>query len=156
MSNVFLFDWGDTLMVDFENQSGHMKDWPNVEEVRGAQVALKKLSKLSNLYVATGSQGTSEALMKSAFLRTSLNTYLCGYFCPDNVGYEKPSPEFYREIAKKINCNIKDITMVGDNLDRDILPALAVGMSAIWFNPNGQNNLHNVTQIKCLSELNVI
>ncbi len=41
MSRIYLFDWGDTLMINLPNESGHMKDWPKVEEVSGAYEALK-------------------------------------------------------------------------------------------------------------------
>ena len=153
MSKVYLFDWGDTLMVDFPNQPGHMKNWVIVEEVSGAFSTLQKLSAVAKVFVATGSIGTSSALMQSAFVRTSLSPFISGYFCPDNIGYEKPSKEFYNEIAAKVECNVEDITMVGDNLTRDILPALAVGMSAIWLNLKHQDNAENVIEVKQLTEL---
>ena len=103
--------------------------------------------------MATGSKGTSEELMQLAFLRTTLSPYLSGYFCPDNIGYEKPSKSFYMKIAEKVGCEVQSITMVGDNLERDILPAISVGMSAIWLNRHNEKNLHNVKEIACLSEL---
>ncbi|TOF26880.1 hydrolase, partial [Vibrio parahaemolyticus] len=36
MSKVYLFDWGDTLMIDFPDQIGKMCDWVNVQAVNGA------------------------------------------------------------------------------------------------------------------------
>lgn len=153
MSKVYLFDWGDTLMVDFPNQSGHMTDWPQIAEVNGAYETLKKLSLCSKVFVATGSVGTSVSLMKRAFARTTLAPYIYGYFCPNNVGYEKPSAEFYHEIAKQLTCEVADITMVGDNLVRDILPALEIGMSAIWLNSHNQLNPNHVIEISMLTEL---
>ncbi|EHK8978101.1 HAD family hydrolase, partial [Vibrio vulnificus] len=41
MSAVYLFDWGDTLMVDFPEQNGKMCEWAIVEAVNGAHEALK-------------------------------------------------------------------------------------------------------------------
>lgn len=153
MNKIVLFDWGDTLMVDFTDQPGHMKDWPNAQAVAGAEQALKSLSSISTLFVATGAIGTSADLMRLAFQRASLSPFISGYYCPTNVGYEKPSAQFYQTIADNIGCGVEDITMVGDNLERDILPAIAVGMSAIWLNSKQQSNSHNVNQISCLSEL---
>lgn len=31
MSKTYLFDWGDTLMVDFPDQEGKMCNWSKVE-----------------------------------------------------------------------------------------------------------------------------
>ena len=45
------------------------------------------------------------------------------------------------------------ITMVGDNLTRDVLPALEVGMKGVWFNPKRQENELNVKTISSLNEL---
>ncbi|MCP4322832.1 MAG: HAD family hydrolase [Alteromonadales bacterium] len=153
MSKVYLFDWGDTLMVDINDQPGHMKDWPAIEEVKGAKLLLEKLSSRSQLFVATGSQGTNAELMLAAFSRTSFVDCLSGYFCPDNTGYDKPSADFYKQIASMVNCEMNDITMVGDNLERDILPALEVGMNAIWLNHNNEEAKQDVRQVNSLLEL---
>ncbi len=153
MTKVYLFDWGDTLMVDIKDQPGHMKDWPEVHEISGAKILLEKLSYNSKLFVATGSQGTNADLMEQAFKRTRLSHSLSGYFCPDNVGYEKPSADFYKQIASMVNCDMSDITMVGDNLERDVLPALEVGMNAIWLNHYNVDTKQDVRQVSSLLEL---
>lgn len=150
MSRIYLFDWGDTLMIDLPNEPGHMKDWPKVEEVSGANEVLKTLSLNAKIFVATGAKGTSQTLMQSAFARTRLAPYISGYFCPDNIGYEKPSAEFYKTIANKVGA---DITMVGDNLERDVLPALSIGMNAIWLNSDNQENTNKVNEIATLMGL---
>jgi len=153
MTKVYLFDWGDTLMVDIKDQPGHMKDWPVVEEVLGAKLLLEKLSANAQLYVATGSQGTNADLMKAAFSRTNFVDCLSGYFCPDNTGYEKPSAQFYKKIASMVNCAMNEITMIGDNLERDVLPALEVGMKTIWLNHFNVEVKQDVRQVSSLLEL---
>jgi len=153
MTKVYLFDWGDTLMVDIKDQPGHMKDWPEVLEVSGAKILLEKLSYNSKLFVATGSKGTNADLMEQAFKRTRFSNSLSGYFCPDNVGHEKPSAEFYKKIASMVNCSIDEITMVGDNLERDVLPALEVGMKTIWLNHFNVEAKQDVRQVSSLLEL---
>lgn len=39
MKDVFLFDWEDTLMVDFPGVPGKMCDWDVVQAVAGAEKA---------------------------------------------------------------------------------------------------------------------
>ncbi len=54
MIDIYLFDWGDTLMVDFPGVPGKMCDWEIVEAVTGAKEALAALSKHAQIYIATG------------------------------------------------------------------------------------------------------
>lgn len=45
--------------------------------------------------------------------------------------------------------------MVGDSYDKDIEPAVTVGIQAIWFNPTAKvaQGSHEVKEIRKLSEL---
>ncbi|WP_434340746.1 HAD family hydrolase [Motilimonas cestriensis] len=153
MKQVYLFDWGDTLMVDDLSQSGHMKDWPEVAEVPGAASLLAAISQTAAVYVATGAENTNPELVQAAFKRTSLSSYITGYFCPDNVGFAKSSTQYYRTIATMLGVAANEITMVGDNLTRDVLPALEVGMKGVWFNPKQLENTLAVKEIYSLDEL---
>ncbi len=47
------------------------------------------------------------------------------------------------------------MVMVGDSYDKDIEPAVTVGIQAIWFNPMGKvaQGSHEVKEIRHLSEL---
>ena len=150
---IYLFDWGDTLMVDDPMQAGHMKDWPEVSEVAGAAEMLAALAQSAVIYVATGAEKTNPEWMAAAFRRTRLSSYISGYFCPANVGFAKSSPDYYRTIATMLGVAVNQITMVGDNLTRDVLPALEVGMKGIWFNPKQLENTLAVKEIYLLDEL---
>lgn len=46
-------------------------------------------------------------------------------------GVEKPSPEFFARVATAAALPADQIAYVGDRLDNDVAPALAVGMAAI-------------------------
>ena len=153
MKQVYLFDWGDTLMVDDLSQAGHMKDWPEVSGVAGAAEMLAALAQSAVIYVATGAENTTSEWMEAAFQRTRLSPYISGYFCPANVCFAKSSPDYYRTIATMLGVAANQITMVGDNLTRDVLPALEVGMKGIWFNPKQLENTLAVKEIYSLDEL---
>ncbi|KOE91138.1 hypothetical protein ACS91_07585, partial [Vibrio parahaemolyticus] len=64
MSKVYLFDWGDTLMIDFPDQIGKMCDWVNVQAVNGALQTLEALSKQNQIYVATNAADSTESDIK--------------------------------------------------------------------------------------------
>lgn len=135
MNKAYVFDWGDTLMVDFPGVPGAMKDWRKVEAIDDAEKTLQSLSLFADIYVATGAPDTTPENIEAALARVKLAQYIAGFFCKANLGLNKPSPEYYAEIVRRINIPASEITMVGDNLDKDILPALVTGMQGCWFNP---------------------
>lgn len=155
MRNVFLFDWGDTLMIDFPDQKGKMCDWPIVEAVNGAFETLEQLSQLHDIYVATNAADSSELDIKRAFERVGLSGYIHGYFCKANLGVGKGTSEFYRRIMASLGVGTESITMVGDCYEKDILPAQEAGINVIWYTPDTkQQALHEgVMCIRKLQEL---
>lgn len=151
---TYLFDWGDTLMVDFPDAVGKMCDWAHVEAVTGAQEALAQLSKDTPIYLATGAADSSEQDIKKAFQRVGLNQYIAGYFCKENLGVTKGSPEFFNAILLQLDTPASQVIMVGDNYAKDVKPALSVGITPIWFAPdNNQPPSQEVRTIRCLREL---
>ena len=114
---------------------------------------LAALAQSAVIYVATGAEKTNPEWMAAAFRRTRLSPYISGYFCPANVGFAKSSPDYYRAIATMLGVAVNQITMVRDNLTRDVLPALEVGMKGIWFNPKQLENTLAVKEIYLLDEL---
>ena len=154
MMNIYLFDWGDTLMVDFPGVTGKMCDWDIVEAVSGAKKALEVLSKNSQIYIATSSANSSELEIKLAFDRVGLSQFISGYFCKANLGLSKGSPEFLESILVKLNTTAVNVTMIGDNFEKDIKPAIAVGIQPIWFTQNNiEKTPDNVRVINKLNEL---
>ena len=133
---VYLFDWGDTLMVDFPNASGKMCDWENVKAVAGAKNALNALSQHAKIYVATGAADSTELEIKLAFERVGLSEFISGYFCKANLGLSKGDPDFIPTILAKLNKPAAKVALVGDNFEKDIRPALNVGIKPIWFTSN--------------------
>ena len=89
MTRVYLFDWGDTLMVDIPGQAGKMCDWPEVKPVAGAAEALAHISQSSKIYVATNAAESAPKDIQRAFERASLSQFVSGYFCRANLGIAK-------------------------------------------------------------------
>lgn len=137
MAKSFLFDWGDTLMVDFPDEQGKMCEWNKVQAVDGAADTLAALSAQFPLYIATGAKESNADDIRKAFSRVDMDKWLCGYFSEDNVGVAKGSIEFYLTIATKLTVSPRDLVMVGDNYNKDILPALEAGLWAVWLAPAG-------------------
>jgi putative hydrolase of the HAD superfamily len=153
VTSALLFDWGDTLMVDFRHEKGKMKDWPCVEACPFALETLQILAKRYPIYIATSAQDSNEAEIREAFKRVGLDVFISGYFCYDNLGYNKGVKPFYQTIAKRLDCAPQTLTMIGDNFQKDITSALESGLNAIWLNRLGAPVAKHVESISNLSEL---
>ncbi|MGF1721127.1 HAD family hydrolase [Vibrio kyushuensis] len=135
MFKAYLFDWGDTLMVDFPDAQGKMCDWKHVEAIDGAELVLSTISIQSKIFIATSANESTESDIQSAFNRVGLDKYITGYFCKANLGLAKGTPEFYLKIVDEIGLQPNQVVMIGDTFSKDIQPAIQAGLSARWFNP---------------------
>lgn len=154
MINVYLFDWGDTLMVDFPGVTGKMCDWDIVEAVSEAKETLEALSEHSQIYIATGAADSTELEIKKAFERVGLNEFISGYFCKANLGLSKGTPEFLNSILEKLKVPSVNVAMVGDNFDKDIKPAIAAGIQPFWFTDNDIETVPN--NVKVINQLSAL
>lgn len=88
------------------------------------------LSALHNRYrlgiIASQSGGTVERLR-----RYRLFDELDLVFSSEEIGLDKPNPEFFRAACRSAGCLPAEAAMVGDRLDNDIFPAKAIGMYTV-------------------------
>lgn len=134
LRGCILFDWGDTLMRDFKQFGGPMKDWPRVQALPGAAKVLKVLHPHWTLALATNAEASGEADIRAALQRVDLDRWLDRVYCFRKIGHKKPSREFYQFILDDLKLAPRSICMVGDNYETDVLGANACGLRAIWFN----------------------
>lgn len=50
------------------------------------------------------------------------------YTTYENIGYCKPNPDYYREVAAQLGCQTADCLMVGNDVDEDMIAARQAGM----------------------------
>jgi putative hydrolase of the HAD superfamily len=148
-----LFDWGDTLMVDFSNESGKMCDWETVEAVAGAEEVLHALAKEYTLCVATNAQDSSCRDIEKAFQRVGLDKYISHYFCFENLGVSKVSPQFFPKILEQLNSDAQNVIMVGNEYHKDIEPAVNAGIAAIHLSEKSPVENKSYIQIERLVQL---
>jgi FMN phosphatase YigB (HAD superfamily) len=133
MIRALLFDWGNTVMIDF-NLPGPMFEWPKVSWVAGAEESLKALSLSYPCYIATNAgQSDSTAVIKG-LKRVGADKYFSGVFASADIGYEKPDIRFFQEIIHKLEIPASEIVMIGDNYVKDIIGARNCGMKAVFYN----------------------
>lgn len=149
----FLFDWGDTLMVDIPGSSGPMCTWPSIQVMPHAKETLCGLSEFANCHVATNAKDSDANQIWQALARADLESFIAKVFCYKTVGHTKPSPEFFGFISRALQVDMRELVMVGDDLEKDIIGAISCGLQAIWYNPRGSVGPCEILQIKDLIEL---
>ena len=68
-----------------------------------------------------------------------LENFFDGIFISDEIGYSKPSREFFEYVLREIGVRREDCVVIGDSLTSDIKGANNAGILSIWYNTQGRN-----------------
>lgn len=100
----------------------------------GAEELLKTLYGTYQLYIVTnGTLSVQKGRLKSSGIRK----YFEDIFISEEVGYNKPSIEYFDCCFSKIPDFSKETTVIiGDSLTSDIQGGINAKIRTIWFNPN--------------------
>jgi HAD superfamily hydrolase (TIGR01549 family) len=55
----------------------------------------------------------------------------------EEAGASKPDPAIFELALDRLGCTTREVLMVGDSWSADIVGARALGIPAVWFNPDG-------------------
>ncbi len=98
--------------------------------------ALESMSKRYDLYVVSNLWSISQDW------RTYLANRLCestiaGAVFSSDIGVNKPALDIFEHAVALCGVAAPEIVMIGDDIDRDILPAMELGFGTILVAPNG-------------------
>ena len=72
----------------------------------------------------------------------------------DDVGYSKPSINFFLNTFRIIGCHSKDsILIVGDSIDSDIQGGINAGIDTCWYNPSKKQKPKTINIKYVISDL---
>jgi len=102
----------------------------------GAEKLLQELVPRYDLYLATnGASSVQRGRLKSA----GLEPYFKGIFISEEVGYNKPSLEYFQASFAAIpGFDPSAAVIVGDSLTSDIRGGKNAGIRTCWLNPSGE------------------
>ena len=104
-------------------------------EIEGADEFLQKLSEKYNIYVITN--GVKRVQTKRLSL-VNITKYFKKIFISEEIGYQKPSIEYFDYVLNDLNLTNKDeILVIGDSLSSDIQGGINAGIDTMWYNPKG-------------------
>lgn len=66
-----------------------------------------------------------------------LDHLFCGIIESAVVGIRKPDPAIFQLGVKRLNLNPKQVVVIGDSHDKDIIPATTLGCQTIWLKSIG-------------------
>lgn len=114
--------------------------------------ALKYLFNKHKIYIASNGQAF---VQYGRIKEAKINEYISKIFISEELGYNKPNPNFYNEIFKNLNdYNLDNYIMIGDRLDSDIMGAKNANIKSIYLNRKGDfSNSFATYNIKSLKEL---
>jgi FMN hydrolase / 5-amino-6-(5-phospho-D-ribitylamino)uracil phosphatase len=135
---AYLFDWGDTIMRDFPGKLGPMYSWDKVEIMPYADTMLKELSKKAHCYLATNAKDSSKIDIIKALQRVHIDTFFKDIFCYKEIGFSKPSKEYFDTVISRLELDKENIIMIGDNIDSDIYGVQKIGIDTILYDTVGK------------------
>ena len=104
----------------------------------GAEKMLEELQGKYRLFIC--SNGT--AVVQAGRLKSAgISPYFEEIFISEEIGYNKPSREFFERCFKRIKDFDRDsCIIIGDSLSSDILGGIKAGIKTCWYNPQGKKN----------------
>ena len=98
-----------------------------------ARDILEKLYQKYPLYVVTnGVSKTQYSRLKG----TRIDQYFQDIFISEDIGYQKPTREYFDYCFKKMkNIDLDQTLIIGDSLSSDIQGGINVGIDTCWYNP---------------------
>ena len=152
MLKNIIFDWGNTLMIDFPDEKGPMYSWNKIESVANAKECLSNISGYVNCYIGTNSKDSNKDEIYLALNRVGLGQFIHDIFCFRDVGYEKPKMQFFEYILTKLNISKRDVVFIGDDFEKDYIGPITYGIHAILYDPKNRYP-HVLNKISDLMEI---
>ena len=99
----------------------------------GAEEMVEKLSKTCRIYIITnGNKKVQDGRMG----KLSISRLFLDRFISEEIGFEKPSVEYFDIVKSKIpNFDPETTLVIGDSLTSDIQGGINAGLDTCWYNP---------------------
>ena len=109
-------------------QRGYERAW---RLMPGVMEFLKQTGGMPKVIVTNGDR---EAQMRKV-RTTTLDCHVIGVVTPSDCGHWKPSPVIFESALRMLGLPASDCLMIGDDIVRDIEPALRLGMRCFHVQP---------------------
>ena len=118
--------------------------YPEVEGVLSELRGEFQLALLSNCGIS------GARMLRSSF---DLNKWFAECLFSYEIGFLKPSPEFFGAVSSRLSLEPADILVVGDHAESDYRGAIRAGMSALLVDRKGRHDSSGFCALRSLSGL---
>ena len=132
LTKNLLFDWGDTLMVDYPQYKGSMAFWEKVAPMPGVMETMPLLYSRYKCVVVSNAGDSDAALMRQAFSRIALDKYFSDFLTSKELQAAKPSLEFFQAVINKLQLSPRETVMIGNDYEKDIAGAKNAGLKTVF------------------------
>jgi len=133
MIEAVIFDFGDTLMVEYDD----IKNIPlwemELTKMEYADEVLAELKKKYRLGLISNTDQSGEKELRDALRRLGIEHYFDVVIATKDVGVNKPDPLPFKKALSALGVAPEKAVMIGDRAACDILGAKRVGMKTILF-----------------------
>jgi putative hydrolase of the HAD superfamily len=137
MITTLVFDWGDTIMVDFA-LPGPMSGWSKVAWIPGAEKVMPLLFMRYKCCIATSASHSGTEEMIKALSRVGADRYFHHFYSSRDLGFRKPEMGFFSTILDKLAIPAGQTVMIGNLYDKDIIGAKMCGMKTVLLTKEGE------------------
>ena len=88
--------------------------------------------------------------------KLKLHEYCNQIVTSEEAGKEKPNPFIFMLALQKLKMDLKDVCMIGDNFNKDIIGANNLGIDSIWLNYKKKKNSYSNKSIREVSNFKQI
>ena len=122
----------------------------NIVPIKNSQEILRYLyEKQYEIYIVTNSP---EKVVNDKLGKINVQKYIKETFSAEEAGHMKPHNVFFEKFFKKTGINkMDDVIIIGDELEKDILGGIKIGIDTCWVNIK---KLENKTKFKPNYEIN--
>lgn len=72
--------------------------------------------------------------------KSELFQFFSGLFISEEIGFQKPSAEFFNHVLNSLDTKPSKALIIGDSLTSDITGGISYGIDTCWFNPGHKTN----------------
>lgn len=139
---------GDPLVVASVYNAFASRAYRRVES--GAVEFLRQARERGLTLVAASNNDSRSKVMLNEL---GLDLYLSDVVVAGELGWKKPSPNFYNSLAKRIGLEPSRILHVGNDRELDVEAAQRSGFAAVLYAPHGKTSLASIDSFVELAEL---
>ena len=104
--------------------------------------AITALVKLKKRNIRFALVSNSNNFLEDAHIRTHIGSLFEKdlIILSHKVGYRKPHPKIYQAALERLCLTPQEVIMIGDQLEKDVLPIEKLGGTGILYDPNGKSD----------------